>query len=271
MMQIKLVAGILLGLMLVTGCASTKEANKYYKLGLEMYNANSYDAAIENFNRAIKLRRDQAAFYEMRGLARKKKGDLDGAIADYDSAVRLEPENPKYYELAASTRINNKNYEGAIRYLNKLVLIRPNYINYVLLGQLEHENKNLDGAINAYSRAIQLDRNNTLAYFLRGIVQKDKGDDTSAAADHEKALQRNPDKRLYNYYFELAQWKYKIGSMEDAIMYSTESIRLNPKEFNAYIIRARAKRAEGDEEGFLKDKKTYDEMKQEWMLKQSFH
>jgi tetratricopeptide (TPR) repeat protein len=272
MMQIKAAAGMLLGLLLVSGCASTKEANNYYMSGTQMYNADNFDAAIENFNRAIELRSDQASFYEKRGLAREKKGDLGGAIADYDSAARLEPENSDYYELAVRAKINNKNYESAIRDLNKLVLIKPKYSNYMLLGQLVHEKKDLDRAIAAYDRAIQLEPDGSFAYFLRGIAHKDKGDDMSALADHDKALQVNRGKGLYVYYFELAQWKYKIGSMEDTIRYSTEVIRLNSKAFNAYIIRALAKKAIGDENGFREDEKTYYKLKKESIdLKKTYH
>jgi tetratricopeptide (TPR) repeat protein len=271
-MQIKVAAGILLGLILVSGCASMKEANKYYTLGMQMYNADNYDAAIENFNRAIELRSDQGPFYEKRGLAREKKGDLDGAIADYNSAVRLEPENSNYYELVVRIKIISKNYESAITDLKKLILIKPSYSNYMLLGQLAHEKKDLDGAIAAYDTAIQLEPDGSIAYFLRGIAQKDKGDDTSAVADHEKALQVNPGKSLYVYYFELAQWKYKIRSLEDTIRYSTEAILLNPKEYNAYIIRALAKKALGDEDGFREDEKTYNKLKKESIhLEKTYH
>ncbi len=270
-MQIKLIAGILLGLILVYGCASIEEANKHYTLGMDRYKADDYDAAIENFNAAIDLRRDQATFYEMRGSSKEKKGALIGAIADYENAIQLEPENPKYYELAVRTKINSKNFEGAINDLNKLVLIEPKYINYIFLGRLMHEKKDLDGTIAAYDRAIQLEPDSPLAYFLRGIAKRGKGDDESAAVDYDMALQLDPGKGLSDYYEGLARWKYKIGSMKDVITYSTEAIHLNPKGFNAFMLRAIAKKAIGDAEGFREDEKTYNELKQESLFEQTYH
>ncbi len=271
MMQRIMIAGMLACLFLMYGCASMQEANKHYTLGMDRYNADDYDEAIENFDMAIDLRGDHAAFYEMRGQAREKKNDLDGAVDDYDKAIQLEPENPKYYELAARTKINNKNYEGAVSDLSKLVLIEPKYINYIFLGRLMHEKMDLDGAMDAYDRAIQLKPENPLAYFLRGIVKRDKEEDESAAVDYDMALQLDPEKRLDDYYMGLARWKYKIGSMEDTITYATEAISLNPKGFNAYMLRALAKKAAGDMDGYREDQKTYNDLKQESLFEQTYH
>ena len=71
---------------------STREAmNK----GMEYEKAGKYDAAITEFNKAIKLNPRFIQAYNNRGVAYNAKGELNQAIADYNKAIEL---NPKYAE-----------------------------------------------------------------------------------------------------------------------------------------------------------------------------
>ena len=49
------------------------------------------DAAIVDFDQAIRLKPDYAAAYVNRGSAWHRKGDLDRAITDADAAIRIDP------------------------------------------------------------------------------------------------------------------------------------------------------------------------------------
>jgi tetratricopeptide (TPR) repeat protein len=48
-------------------------------------------AALEDCNKALQSRPDNAATHDSRGLIYLKMGQLDAAIDDYDSALRLDP------------------------------------------------------------------------------------------------------------------------------------------------------------------------------------
>jgi len=50
------------------------------------------DQALADCNRAIKQRRDAAAFLDSRGLVWLRRGEFAKAIADYDAALRLQPQ-----------------------------------------------------------------------------------------------------------------------------------------------------------------------------------
>jgi len=52
-----------------------------------------YKAAIDDFNKSIKLKNDYALAYNNRGAAKFKLKDYKGAIEDYDKAILF---NPKY-------------------------------------------------------------------------------------------------------------------------------------------------------------------------------
>ena len=67
-----------------------KEDAKYYNsLGLENIKKDQFDQAINNLNKAIKLKKDFASAYNNRGYAYYNKRNFDKAISDYDQAIKF--------------------------------------------------------------------------------------------------------------------------------------------------------------------------------------
>ena len=56
-------------------------------------NGRDLDKAMEECNAAVKLKPDQMAFIDSRGMVNLRMGKLDAAIADYDSAIKLRPDS----------------------------------------------------------------------------------------------------------------------------------------------------------------------------------
>jgi tetratricopeptide (TPR) repeat protein len=76
--------------------AAEVEANQTVYLdaireGNSAYSAGSFDKAIANFDKAIRLHPDDASAFNSRGNAYAHKGNLYRAIADYNEAIRLKP------------------------------------------------------------------------------------------------------------------------------------------------------------------------------------
>ena len=49
------------------------------------------DRALADLNQALKLKPDEANFYDSRGFAYAGKGEYERAMADYNQALKLEP------------------------------------------------------------------------------------------------------------------------------------------------------------------------------------
>ena len=56
-----------------------------------------HEAAIADFDEAIRLGPDYPLAYVNRGKAKDKLGQHEAAIADFDEAIRLEPDYPLAY------------------------------------------------------------------------------------------------------------------------------------------------------------------------------
>jgi tetratricopeptide (TPR) repeat protein len=122
--------------------------------------AQSYDLAIDDFTKAIKLEPNNGLNYRERGRAYALKKDYDKAIADFNRAIQLDPGHAKAY--------NNRG------------------LAFALKG--DH-----DKAIADYDQAISLDPNLAQTYYNRGNTYTRKGEDEKAIADFEAALRIDPD------------------------------------------------------------------------------
>jgi lipoprotein NlpI len=125
--------------------------------------AGNYDAAIADFDRAIKLDPKNAGAYCARGDVKQAKGDWDGAIADYNRCIELEPTNDEAYEgrgIANQAKGNN------------------------------------DLAIADYTHAIELDPDANY-YFNRSTAYVVNREWASALADVRRARELNKDDQDY--------------------------------------------------------------------------
>jgi len=130
------------------------ESESFFNSGWEKGNKGDNQAAIADYDQAIRRNPDYAAAYSNRGNARSDLGDNKGAIADYDQAIKLKPDYANAY-----------NYRGNAR---------------TALGDKP-------GAIADYDQAIKLNPDYAAAYYNRGIARKSLGNKSEAIADFQKA------------------------------------------------------------------------------------
>ena len=64
----------------------------YVDRGNKLYNQGDYQAAISDYDEAIRLDPKYTIAYYNRGSAKNELGDSEAAISDYDEAIRLNPD-----------------------------------------------------------------------------------------------------------------------------------------------------------------------------------
>jgi tetratricopeptide (TPR) repeat protein len=77
------------------------------------------DAALQDFNEAIRLKPDHAPAFNNRGDGRRDKGDLDGALQDFNEAIRLKPDYALAFENRGNARRAKGDLNGALQDFNE--------------------------------------------------------------------------------------------------------------------------------------------------------
>ena len=151
----------LVGLFFMTSAFGQTTAEEYYDAGKVHYKAEEWQAAIDDFTKAIELGYAplDRAYYD-RGICYHYLSNYEKAISDYNQALTLKPT----YSYALTAR-----------------------------GTSQHALGNTKEAISDYTTSIQINSNNAFAYFSRGFVKEQQGLDAEALADYNKAIELKPD------------------------------------------------------------------------------
>lgn len=135
-----------------------------FKIGLEEYEKNNIDSAIEYFDKSIDKDPDNPNPYNSRGTIKIFNGDTSGALYDYSMAVELCMKKGEHAVFPQA-------------YYNRGVL-------YNMLGE---PNK----AINDLNISIRQDNNCSECYFNRGLVHSKLGLSKEAYEDFSQAYELN--------------------------------------------------------------------------------
>ena len=76
----------------------------YFNRGNTKIALRQHDAAIADYDEAIRLKPDLAEAYTSRGTAKNKLDHNEAAIADYDEAIRLKPDLAEAYFNRGNTK-----------------------------------------------------------------------------------------------------------------------------------------------------------------------
>ena len=246
----------------------------YSVQGQRKYNANRYDEAVADFDKAIKLNHQKVGAYYNRGLAKFTIGDLEFAQGNLEKAQQL-------YEagIEDSTQAIKLNPEDAYAYHNRAG-------GKFRLGQFEANQGDIakgqayyQGAIHDWTQVIEMDSELADPYNNRGIAKATLGESkdsqgdlagaqelyAAAIEDCTQAIRLNPayaEPYINRGYaqFRLGKTKADHGDITGAqglyaaaVQDFTQAIQLAPESAYAYGNRGVAKAALGDTEGAIED------------------
>ena len=216
------------------------DAKAYGNRGLAKANLKHYAIAIADFDTAIRLKPDYAIAYYNRGNAKVYLKEYFAAIADYDIAIRLKPDYAEAYHGRGVAKKNLKQYDAAIADYDKAIRLDPDYaVAYYSRGIAKADLKEYFAAIADYDTAIRYKPNHADAYLNRGVAKADLKEYFAAIADYDTAIRLNPD--YARAYYNRGNAKYSLEQYAAAIADYTQAIRLDLDYAHAYHNRGLAK------------------------------
>jgi len=140
----------------------------YNNLGNIYFILGNLDSALQNYDNAIKLKKDFADAFNNKGNVLIKLNKKKDAIESYQKAIQFNKAHfQAYYNLGAALK-EQKKYELAVENYKKAKKIKPDYLEvYIGLGNLYLEIKNNNLALECFEDAIKIKPNHN---FLLGNI-----------------------------------------------------------------------------------------------------
>jgi len=154
-----------------------------------------YDLSLEDCNKIVQLKADDARGYNCRGFARQLQKQFEAALPDFNEAIRLNPNFAIAYEHRGTTYNLLEKYDRAVEDYSQALRVAPrNPIFYIRRGNAYSNLKQYDKAIRDYTEVIRLEPNNANAYRLRALAEEASGDAAGAAADRDRRKENRKNK-----------------------------------------------------------------------------
>ena len=130
----------------------------YAARGQVHYQMGDYEAALQDYARAIELQPDRAFFYSERAAIHRELGhDLNAALQDYNRAIELAPQEGDLFYRRGRAHRSMGNHEAALEDYARAIELQPNSVtNYAARGQVHYQMGDYEAALQDNNRAIEL-------------------------------------------------------------------------------------------------------------------
>ncbi|MGO9108736.1 MAG: tetratricopeptide repeat protein [Thermoguttaceae bacterium] len=241
--------------------AAPQNADAWHLLGLVALQAGNYDLAVNQIQRAIRLKNGVAAFHSNLGVAYQSMKKLDEATACFRRSIKLAPNQAEAHNNLANVLREQGKVQEAIASWRRAVAMMPNYIdawsNLAIalrqlgsveesiaclrevhrlkpdradycnnLGSALHGQGKLDEAIALYRRAIQCDPGFALPHNNLGNVLQEQGQLAEACQCYQRAIELKPD--FAEAHVGLASTQNEQGNSTEAIHQYLTAIQIKP-------------------------------------------
>ncbi len=161
--------------------------------------AKLYQEAIDLCTKSIELDKSNYRTWETRGSTYRYLKNYNAAIADFNEALRLKPDDAGTLIERAQTFLEQGKVSLALADYEKVIAMPVNrdteyYITNALIGRgkIRLDAGQLDSAIADFDKVISINDKHTGAYFHRGQAYAKKKNKVQAIADFRKALELYP-------------------------------------------------------------------------------
>ncbi len=208
---------------------SIKTAIDYFQ---EAYEEDNAEQAIVLYQKAIGIKPDDAAYYNM-GNAYGELGEYQKAINAYQKAIEIKLDMHEAYNNMGNAYNELKEYQKAINACQKAIEIKPdNHEAYYNMGNAYNKLKEYQKAINAYKKAIEIKHDKHEAYYNMGNAYGKLGEYQKAINAYKKAIEIKPD--MHEAYNNMGNAYNELKEYQKAINACQKAIEIKPDNHEAY-------------------------------------
>jgi tetratricopeptide (TPR) repeat protein len=222
------------------------EAAKLYNAGNEKLKAGNYDAAITNYNEALKVQQDYRIYYQ-KGIAQKKSGKLEDSKATFESCINLKPDYEGSYNALGGVLFSMGKLPEAITNFEKVLQLSTNNSvkttvkknmskAYAKMGTNEISSGNSKKAIEYLTKSVEYD-NYDAAYLSLAKLYSETGDyDKSIAAAESAMKYRSTISKGGAYYYMGLAYKFKGDTQKAKEMFNNAKVDAQYKKTAEYEL-----------------------------------
>lgn len=223
----------------------SKKANYYHGRGFAYSRTGRLSEAIDDLNRAMRLKPADPAPYWTLSSVYAQQGKWDEAVSIGQQGMEREkPPTAHSYQFWASTHFQaarrtgkDAYYEEAIKLANTAIQISPTYASaYLLLGNIYKfypGGGNFEEAAKNYELAAKHDPRNPLIFYGLGDLYLLLKNENAAIKTFKDAIALKPD--FANAYWALGHAYHRRGDDLEAIKQFENAIKQDGKHLNAFI------------------------------------
>ena len=196
-------------------------------------------AAVELFDRALKINPGHAGSLNNRGNALRDLHRPDEALESYGRALRIEPDYAEALYNRGRVLHDLKRLDAALENYDRALEIKPDYANALYnRGNALCELKRFDDALDSYDRALTIRPDHAEALNNRGNALRDLARLDEALASYDRALKIEPDHAAALYNRGLAL--HDLNRLDEALESYDRALRIEPDYAEALYSRGRA-------------------------------
>jgi predicted O-linked N-acetylglucosamine transferase (SPINDLY family) len=184
---------------------------------------NKPQRALEQFNRALQLKRGEAETWNNRGAIYNDLKRYPEAISDFEQALLLQPKYPEALANKGNSLALLKRYDEAFAAFDKALALKPDLAEaWLSRANVSNDLERYDEAFAAYDKALSLRPDLANAWLGRGNVSTDLERYDEAFAAYSKALSLKPDLEgawlgRGNVYFSLKRYDEAFAAYDKAL------------------------------------------------------
>jgi tetratricopeptide (TPR) repeat protein len=202
-----------------------------------LVNLGRYQEAIECFNQALEMGKEQSfrhSMYCARGYTYGRMGQFDKAINDYDVAIAIDETDSNTYVERGNVYNDLGKWDKAVKDYHTAIDLDPNNtLAFYNRGLYYRRLDSLDEALQDINRAIELGLKT--AYTNRGSIYALLNQWDKAIKDYGRAIENNPRDMIA--YTNLATAYQNIEQFDSAIQNYDKAIEIDPLYATAYYNR----------------------------------